>query len=140
MIWGYGELGCQGNPEIPTPHIDAIAERGVRFSEGYVTAPYCSASRAGLLTGKYQTRFGYEFNPVGAFNEDPDAGLPPGQRTIADRLRDNAGYATALIGKWHLGGTAKYFPLRRGFDTFFGFLHEGHYFVPPPYEGVYDVA
>ena len=132
---GYGELGCQGNPEIPTPHIDSIARNGVRFTQGYVTAPYCSASRAGLLTGKYQTRFGYEFNPVGALNEDPDAGLPVSERTLADHLHDT-GYATGLIGKWHLGGTAKYHPYRRGFDEFFGFLHEGHYFVPPPYHGV----
>jgi arylsulfatase A-like enzyme len=132
---GYGELGCQGNLQIPTPHIDSIAGNGVRFTQGYVTAPYCSASRAGLLTGKYQTRFGYEFNPVGALNEDPDAGLPVSERTLADHLHD-AGYATGLIGKWHLGGTAKYHPYRRGFDEFFGFLHEGHYFVPPPYRGV----
>ena len=132
---GYGELGCQGHPEIPTPHIDSIARNGVRFTQGYVTAPYCSASRAGLLTGKYQTRFGYEFNPVGALNEDPDAGLPVSERTLADHLHDT-GYATGLIGKWHLGGTAKYHPYRRAFDEFFGFLHEGHYFVPPPYHGV----
>lgn len=130
---GYGELGCQGNDEIPTPHIDSLAESGVRFKQGYVTAPYCSASRAGLLTGRYQTRFGYEFNPVGAFNEDPDAGLPVGEKTLADVLVD-AGYVTGLFGKWHLGGTSQYNPIRRGFDEFFGFLHEGHYFVPPPYE------
>ncbi len=63
---GYGELGCQGNTEIPTPHIDSIAANGVRFTNGYVTAPFCSASRAGLITGRYQTRFRYEFNPIGA--------------------------------------------------------------------------
>ena len=56
---GYGELGCQGNKEIPTPHIDSLAENGIRFTQGYVTAPFCSASRAGLMTGRYQTRFGY---------------------------------------------------------------------------------
>jgi len=132
---GYGELGCQGNDEIPTPNIDSIAADGVRFTSGYVTAPFCSASRAGLLTGKYQTRFGYEFNPIGADNEDPNAGLPPSQKTIANHLHD-AGYTTGLIGKWHLGGTAEYHPYRRGFDEFFGFMHEGHYFVPPPYDGV----
>ena len=129
---GYGETGCQGNVQIPTPHIDSIANNGIRFTQGYVTAPFCSASRAGLLTGRYQTRFGYEFNPTGVHNEDPAAGLPVGERTLADVLTD-AGYTTGLIGKWHLGGTAKYHPQRRGFDEFFGFLHEGHYFVPPPY-------
>ena len=132
---GYGELSCQGNPQIPTPHIDSIATGGVRFTDGYVTAPYCSASRAGLLTGRYQTRFGYEFNPVGHHNEDPDAGLPTSERTLAEHLHD-AGYATALIGKWHLGGHAKYHPQRHGFDAFFGFTHEGHYYGPPPYRGI----
>ncbi|MEM9480102.1 MAG: sulfatase-like hydrolase/transferase [Verrucomicrobiota bacterium] len=131
---GYGELGCQGNPEIPTPHIDSIAENGVRFTQGYVTAASCSASRAGFLTGRYQTRFGYEFNPTGAKNEEPDAGLPTSEETLADVLVE-AGYTTSLVGKWHLGGTPKFSPLRRGFDEFFGFLHEGHYFVPPPWEG-----
>ncbi len=131
---GYGELGCQGNPQIPTPHIDSIAKNGVRFTNGYVTAPFCSASRAGYMTGRYQTRFGHEFNPTGARNEDPNAGLPVGQKTLGDHLREQ-GYATALIGKWHLGGTAKYNPMRRGFDEFFGFLHEGHYFLPPPWKG-----
>ncbi len=132
---GYGELGCQGNPQIPTPHIDSIAAAGVRFTDGYVTAAYCSASRAGLLTGRYQTRFGYEFNPIGHHNEHPDAGLPDAETTLAQLLHD-AGYATALIGKWHLGGHPRYHPLRRGFDEFFGFTHEGHFFVPPPYDGV----
>ena len=132
---GYGELGCQGNPEIPTPHIDSMAKAGTRFTNAYVTAPFCSASRAGLITGRYQTRFGYEFNPIGAKNEDPQAGLPAGERTMAQMLHDR-GYVTSLIGKWHLGGTASYHPIRRGFDEFFGFTHEGHYFVPPPYKGV----
>lgn len=132
---GYGELGIQGRTkDIPTPHIDSIGHDGVRFTNGYVTAPFCAASRAGLMTGRYQTRFGFEFNPIGPRNEEPDAGLPPSQLTLADILRDQKGYATALIGKWHLGGTARYNPIRRGFDEFFGFLHEGHYFVPSPYE------
>ncbi len=132
---GYGELGCQGNPEIPTPHIDSIAERGIRFTQAYVTAPNCSPSRAGLLTGKIPMRFGYEFNPTGARNEDPAFGIPAEETTLAEALHD-AGYTTGLIGKWHLGGTAKYHPFRHGFDEFFGFTHEGHYFVPPPWNGV----
>jgi arylsulfatase B len=132
---GYGELSCQGNPEIPTPHIDSIASNGVRFTDGYVAGPNCSPSRAGLLTGRTPTRFGYEFNPTGALNEEPGIGLPIEEVTIAEALHD-AGYTTGLIGKWHLGGTAKYHPFRHGFDEFFGFTHEGHYFVPPPYKGV----
>ncbi len=132
---GYGELSCQGNPEIPTPHIDSIAKNGVRFTAGYVAGPNCSPSRAGLLTGRTPTRFGYEFNPTGALNEEPGFGLPPKEITIAEALHD-AGYTTGLMGKWHQGGTAKYHPFRHGFDEFFGFTHEGHYFVPPPYQGV----
>jgi arylsulfatase B len=132
---GYGELSCQGNPEIPTPHIDSIANNGVRFTDGYVAGPNCSPSRAGLLTGRIPTRFGYEFNPTGPLNEEPGFGLPPEETTIAESLHD-AGYTTGLIGKWHQGGTAKYHPFRHGFDEFFGFTHEGHYFVPSPWDGV----
>ena len=132
---GYGELGCYGGKQIPTPHIDSLAAGGARFTSGYVTAPFCAASRAALLTGRYQTRFGFEFNPIGARNAAPGIGLPVGEKTIADRLRD-AGYSTALVGKWHLGGTAPFHPQRRGYDEFFGFLHEGHFFVPPPWDGV----
>jgi len=132
---GYGELGCYGGKDIPTPHIDALAGGGVRFTNGYVTAPFCAASRAALLTGRYQTRFGFEFNPIGAKNAAPGIGLPVDEKTVADRLRAT-GYATALVGKWHLGGTAEFHPQRRGFDEFFGFLHEGHTYVPHPWAGV----
>ena len=132
---GYGELGCYGGKEIPTPHLDALAAGGVRFTHAYVTAPFCAASRAALLTGRYQTRFGFEFNPIGAKNAAPGVGLPVGEKTVANRLRDT-GYATALVGKWHLGGTPEFHPQRRGFDEFFGFLHEGHTFVPHPWAGV----
>jgi arylsulfatase A-like enzyme len=129
---GYGELGSYGGRDIPTPQIDSLARQGVRFTNGYVTAPFCAASRAALLTGRYQTRFGFEFNPIGAANADPAIGLPTTESTLADVLRD-AGYATGLIGKWHLGGAPTFHPQRRGFDEFFGFLHEGHYYVPPPW-------
>ena len=132
---GYGELGCQGNAEIPTPHIDSIAANGVRFTNGYVTGPNCSPSRAGFLSGRIPMRFGYENNPIGHRNEDPTIGLPASEVTIAETLQD-AGYVTGLIGKWHQGGTAAYHPFRHGFEEFFGFMHEGHYFVPPPWDGV----
>lgn len=132
---GYGELGCQGNGQIPTPNIDSIAKAGVRFTSGYVTAPNCSPSRAGLITGRYGTRFGHEFNPTGTRNSNPKTGLPSGQKTLGYHLQ-KAGYVTGVFGKWHLGATTQYHPYRRGFDEFFGFLHEGHYFVPEPWEGV----
>jgi arylsulfatase A-like enzyme len=131
---GSGELGFQGNPQIPTPHIDSIASNGVKFTQAYVTAPNCSPSRAGLLTGRIPTRFGYEFNPIGARNEDPWTGLPHKETTLAEWLH-NQGHTTGLIGKWHLGGAADYHPMRHGFDEFFGFTHEGHYFLPPPWKG-----
>ena len=132
---GYGELSCQGNPEIPTPHIDSIAANGVRFTDGYVTGPNCSPSRAGFMSGRIPTRFGYENNPIGPRNEDPAIGFPASEVTIAETLQDE-GYVTGIIGKWHLGGTAAYHPFRHGFEEFFGFTHEGHYFVPPPWKGV----
>src|ERR1041384_7948375 len=122
---GYGELGCQGNREIPTQHIDSLARNGIRFTQGYVTASLCSPSRAGLLTGRYQQRFGHELNPIGRQNLEPHIGLPLTEHTLADRLKA-AGYVTAILGKWHLGGTGPFHPQRRGFDEYFGFLHEGH--------------
>ena len=131
---GYGELGCYGGKEIPTPHLDALAAGGARLTNGYVTAPLCAASRAALLTGRYQTRFGFEFNPLGAKNALPGIGLPVTEKTVAHHLRA-AGYATGLVGKWHLGGTAPYHPQRHGFDEFFGFLHEGHFYLPYPWNG-----
>lgn len=76
---GYGELGCQGG-DIATPHIDSIASDGVRFTDGYVTAPFCAASRAAIMTGRYQTRFGFEFDPIGARNMQPHIGLPVDER------------------------------------------------------------
>lgn len=130
---GYGELGCQGNPEIPTPHIDALADSGVRCTQAYVTAPNCSPSRAGLLSGRVPTRFGYEFNPIGARNEDPGTGIPASELLLPEYLQ-NEGYVCGLVGKWHLGGAADFHPHRHGFDRFFGFLHEGHYFQPAPWD------
>ncbi len=131
---GYGELGLQGNREIPTPHLDSLATGGIRFTQGYVSAPVCCPSRAGLMTGRYQTRFGHEMNSVGKTNLNRAVGLPLTERTLADHLKE-AGYATGLVGKWHLGTAPEKQPQRRGFDEFFGFLHEGHFYYPPPYRG-----
>ena len=123
---GYADIGVHGGAEVPTPHIDALAASGVRCTSGYVSAPYCSPSRAGFLTGKAATRFGHEFNPhVG---DEAKLGLPLDQRTIANVLHD-AGYATALVGKWHQGFDAAHHPLSRGFDEYFGFLVGGHNFL-----------
>ncbi|MSU24988.1 MAG: sulfatase [Opitutus sp.] len=117
---GYADVGFHGCKDIPTPNLDALAASGVRFTNGYVSGPYCSPTRAGLLTGRYQQRFGHEFNPAGAV-----AGLPTTETTLADRLKA-AGYATGLVGKWHLGSTDAMHPQKRGFDEFFGFLGGAH--------------
>ena len=121
---GYGEFGFQGNKEIPTPNIDSIAENGIRFTQGYVSGPYCSPTRAGLLTGRYQTRFGHEFNGRG-----PKFGLPLSEKTIADRFKE-LGYATCAVGKWHLGDQPQFRPTRRGFDEFYGTLGNSPFFHP----------
>jgi arylsulfatase B len=130
---GYGDLGCQGCKDIPTPNIDTLARNGIRFTDGYVSSPYCSPSRAGFLTGRYQQRFGHEFNTP---RRRTDLGLPLTETTLADRLKA-CGYATGLVGKWHLGAGGKFHPLHRGFDEFFGFAHEGHFYVGPHYKGEY---
>lgn len=120
---GWGELGCQGNPEIPTPHIDSIAAGGVRCTQGYVAATYCSPSRAGLMSGRYPTRFGHETN------DDPNTSGFVREQTLASRLKA-CGYATACVGKWHLGQTPDRLPMARGFDEFYGTLANTPFFHP----------
>ncbi|MCD6049341.1 MAG: sulfatase [Verrucomicrobia bacterium] len=119
---GYADVGFHGCKDIPTPNLDALAKEGVRFTSGYVTGPYCSPTRAGLLTGRYQQRFGHEFNPGSG-----TSGMPVTESTIADRLKA-AGYATALVGKWHLGSQEMMHPQKRGFEEFYGFLGGAHSF------------
>ncbi len=121
---GWAEFGFQGNKEIPTPNIDSIANNGVRFPQGYVAATYCSPARAGLLTGRYPTRFGHEFNSITRLS-----GLSLKETTIADRFR-SLGYATCAVGKWHLGGKPEYRPMSRGFDEFFGTLANTPFYHP----------
>lgn len=125
---GYHDVGFNGCTDIPTPHLDSIAQRGVRFSNGYVSYSVCSPSRAGLLTGRYQQRFGHERNPRWE-PQNPRSGLPLTERTLADVLRP-AGYRSGLIGKWHLGAHPDLHPLRRGFDEFFGMLGGGKRYFP----------
>ncbi len=96
---GYADLGAQGtDPNIRTPNLDAMAQNGVRFSHGYVSAPQCVPSRAGVLTGRYQQRFGLEHNGSGT--------MPASEVTIAERLKP-AGYTSCQVGKWHMAGTIK---------------------------------
>ena len=125
---GYGDVGFNGCKDIPTPHIDSLARDGIRFANGYSSHPFCSPMRAGLMTGKYQHRFGY-VNNVAFDPHNQLMGLPTSERTIASRLQE-AGYRTGMVGKWHLGAASPFHPLRRGFEFFYGFLGGGHdYFV-----------
>jgi arylsulfatase A-like enzyme len=113
---GYMDFGFTGTDDLKTPRIDLLASEGVVCTQGYVTASVCSPSRAGLLTGRYQQRFGHETNLRGK-----DVGLPLSEKTLADRL-GKLGYTSCAIGKWHLGGSEEQHPLSRGFDEFHGFL------------------
>src|SRR5688572_9175936 len=127
---GYADIGVHGSKLIPTPHLDSLAKNGVRCSSGYVSGPYCSPTRAGLLTGRYQTRFGHEFNPGPPGTDDNDKkGLSLKETTLPDRMKA-AGYATGMVGKWHLGSAPEFHPLKRGFGEFFGFLGGAYTYFP----------
>ena len=129
---GYGDIcgySCRG---FETPHIDSLGSNGVRFTDGHVTAPVCSPSRAGFITGRYQQRFGHEFNAGGAARcEKQGLGLPVDQKTLADAMRA-AGYVTGAVGKWHLGSQSQFHPMERGFDEFSGFMHGANLYIEPP--------
>jgi arylsulfatase A-like enzyme len=120
---GWGDVGFNGCREIPTPNLDALARSGVVFSAGYASHPYCSPSRAGLMTGRHQQRFGHECNPNATAGAEAD-GLPLSETLLPAVLR-SAGYRTAAIGKWHLGDRTEFWPTRRGFDEWFGFSGGG---------------
>ena len=125
---GYADVGFTGAKDIYTPVLDKLAANGVNIKNGYVTHPYCGPSRAGLITGRYQARFGLEINltnsPFDQYN-----GLPTSEQTFATRLK-KSGYKTGIIGKWHNGSSPVFHPNNRGFDEFFGFLGGGHSYFP----------
>lgn len=129
---GYNDLGFTGSKDIKTPVIDALANNGVIFKNGYVTHPYCGPSRAGLLVGRYQARFGMESNLDHA-PFDPHHGIPVSEKIFAERLQA-VGYKTGMVGKWHLGSHSNFHPLNRGFDYFYGFLGGGHDYFPESVE------
>ncbi len=121
---GYADFGCYGGKQISTLNIDAIAKGGTLFTDAYVTASVCAPSRAGLLTGRYPHRFGFEFNiskkPAEGY-QLTDIGMDPKEFTIGNEMQAN-GYKTLAIGKWHQGDEEKHFPLNRGFNEFYGFI------------------
>ncbi len=137
---GYQDVGFNGCSDIPTPNIDRIASEGVKFTQGYVSYAVCGPSRAGLITGRYQDRFGFGRNPLFAPN-DPEMGLPLTEETLAEVLK-NADYKSIAVGKWHLGAHQSLRPLSRGFDAFFGFLSGGHTYFPETWtlRDEYEVA
>src|SRR5262245_32343320 len=117
---GYGDFGVYGAPDIRTPHIDSLARDGVKLTDFYANGPTCSPTRAGLITGRYQQRVSMEA-PLGAGGAaDAERGLRVTGRSLPQLLK-NAGYATELVGKWHLGWKPEYGPRAHGFDSFFGF-------------------
>jgi arylsulfatase A-like enzyme len=129
-VSAYGSLDG-GTPRIPTPNIDRIGREGATFTAGYVVAPVCSPSRAGLMTGRYPQRFGFEFNNGPAQRDiERGLGLPTDEVTLGQALQ-GAGLRTAVIGKWHLGANDDFYPTRRGFDEFFGILPGATSFIDP---------
>ena len=121
---GYADIGVQGCKDIPTPHIDSIAKNGIRCTSGYVSSCMCSPSRAGLMTGRSKSRFGHEINWEGN-GPSGEKGLPLTEKTFPQMMK-TGGYRTGIIGKWHLGNEARFHPMERGFDEFFGFLGGAH--------------
>ncbi len=124
---GFADLGFQGCTDIATPHLDALAKQSVVCASGYVTHPFCSPTRAGLLTGRYQQRFGHENNPAW-LPESTTAGLSLSETTLPMVLK-SSGYATGCVGKWHLGAHPSFHPNRRGFDHYYGALGGGHVYL-----------
>ncbi|MFR9503475.1 MAG: sulfatase-like hydrolase/transferase [Rikenellaceae bacterium] len=121
---GYADAGFTGSTDIKTPNLDALAEAGVVFSQGYATHAFSGPSRAGLLSGRYQQRFGFEENP--AYDPANDyLGIDVNEVLFPARMQE-AGYATGGVGKWHLGAAQVFHPNERGFDYFYGFLGGGH--------------
>jgi arylsulfatase A-like enzyme len=124
---GYGDISCYNAADVTTPNIDSIARSGVKFTEGYVTCPICGPSRAALLSGRYQQRFGFETNPSPEYRAwDEELGLSADIELLPELLKRGGGYATGCVGKWHLGNRPRFHPNQRGFDYFYGFIGGMH--------------
>ena len=146
---GYGDLGCYGHPTISTPHLDRMAAEGRRWTSFYSAASVCTPSRAALMTGRHPMRSGTMAARPRVFAERSLRGLPPSEITIAEILQPR-GYATAMIGKWHLGHLPDYLPTKQGFDTYFGLVSSndhnktyprtlGRYPAVHPENGFWDI-
>jgi arylsulfatase A-like enzyme len=118
---GYGDIGCYGAPDIRTPHIDRMARNGVRFADCYANAPVCTPTRVGFLSGRYQQRFGKDLEWAFGPANNKTAGLRPADSVLPSSLKP-AGYRSAAFGKWHVGWSPEFRPIRHGFDESFGIL------------------
>lgn len=140
---GYHDFGFQGSKTFETPHLDKLASEGMVFRQAYTTAAVCGPSRAGLITGMYQQRFGFEENNVPGYMSESsrligdEMGLPVHLKTIADYLNP-LGYRSIILGKWHLGHADRYHPLNRGFDEFYGFRDGARTFFKLSQKGAYN--
>jgi len=134
---GYADISAYGVQRISTPNIDRIGNEGVKFTDGYSTAPVCSPSRAGTQTGRYQQRFGFEYNNGPAQRDiDQNLGIDPAEITLAQQL-GRSGYHTGLIGKWHLGSNVSFYPTNRGYDEYVGFNSGATAYIDPSLPGVH---
>jgi len=132
---GYSDVGFNGSKDIRTPELDRLAENGIIFNSAYVTHPFSGPSRASLMTGRYSQCIGTPYN----LRDDglkTDDGVPVSEIFISNVLHD-AGYYTAIVGKWHLGFESRFQPNNRGFDDFYGFLGGGHRYFPDQFMPVY---
>lgn len=133
---GYADVGFNGSPDIKTPNLDQLANKGVTLTSAYNVHPFCGPSRAGIMTGRYPHKFGSQFN-LPTSNRSGGLGIPMSETFISKVLQDS-GYKTAAIGKWHLGEESDFHPNNRGFDEFYGFLNGGHDYFPKKYKPQYE--
>ena len=116
---GYGDLNCFGHPSIRTPNLDRMADEGMKFTNFYSAAPVCTPSRAALMTGRLPLRSGMTSNKRRVLFPDSAGGLQKSELTVAEALKKQ-GYATGMVGKWHLGHLPQYLPTKNGFDSYYG--------------------
>ena len=124
---GFSELGSYGQEKIQTPRIDQLAKEGMRFTDFSTSSSICTPSRAGLLTGRYAKRWGHDGK---VYFPDSKGGMPPSEITIAEILGD-AGYQTAMVGKWHLGHKPEFLPVAQGFDLYYGIPYSNDMWQTP---------
>jgi arylsulfatase A-like enzyme len=137
---GYADVSIYHKGRIPTPNLDRLGREGVVFTQGYVSTPICSPSRAALMTGRYQQRYGFEHNNGPAARDAGERlGLDPAELTLGDVLKAG-GYRTGVVGKWHLGSSDEHYPTNRGFETWWGFLTGQTNFIHPNAPGAVNGA